>query len=109
MTQAELTFLQHTHAKNTNQIDIPGMVKTLLCNQDVIANYQSWYSSAALVLDQEVSDEMLEKVLTLFLRVRSFSYAKDVVNNFKRKQSKGKSKALRKEIQRKIQKPQFQD
>ena len=85
LTQAELTFLEHTHAQNTKQIDVPGMVKTLWCNQDLIANYQSWYSSAALVLDQEVSDEMLEKVLTLYLRVRSFSYAKDVVNNFKSK------------------------
>ena len=109
LTQAELKFCEHTRTPNTKQIDVPSMVKTLISNQDVKANYQSWFSSAALVLDQEISDEMLEKVLTLYLRVRSFSYAKDVVNTFKSKQSEAKSKALRKEIKRKTLQPQIND
>ena len=99
LTQAELKFLEHTRTPNTKQINVPAMVNALTSNQDVIANYQSWCSLASLVLDQEVSDEMLERVLTFYLRERAFSYAKDVVNNFKSKQSKSKSKALRKEIQ----------
>eukprot|EP00794_Sanderia_malayensis_P001206 gene1206-582_t len=75
LTVAELKFLECTQ-RNTKHIDVPAIVNNLTSNQDVIANYQSWFSSASLNLDKEVSDEMLVKVLSLYLRVRSFSYAK---------------------------------
>lgn len=43
----------------------------------------------------------LENIVKLYLRVRSFSYAKDYISKFKIQQKVGKSKSLRKELKRK--------
>ena len=43
----------------------------------------------------------LENIVKLYLRVRSFSYAKDYISNFKMQQKAVKSKSLRKELKRK--------
>ena len=43
----------------------------------------------------------LENVLKLFLKVRSFSYAKDYISKYQIKEKQGKSKALRNELKRK--------
>ena len=54
---------------------------------------------------QEISKQthtiFLETIIILYLKVRSFSYAKDYINKFKVQQKTGKSKALRKELKRK--------
>ena len=54
---------------------------------------------------QEISKQThkicLENIIILYLKVRSFSYAKDYINKFKVQQKAGKSKALRKELKRK--------
>jgi hypothetical protein len=43
----------------------------------------------------------LENIVKLYLRVRSFSYAKDYISNFKMQQKAVKSKSQRKEFKRK--------
>ena len=43
----------------------------------------------------------LENILKLYLKVRSFSYAKDYISKFKIQQKAAKSKSLRKELKRK--------
>jgi hypothetical protein len=43
----------------------------------------------------------LENIVKLYLRVRSYSYAKDYISNFKMKQKAVKSKSLWKELKRK--------
>jgi hypothetical protein len=43
----------------------------------------------------------LENIVKLYLRVRSFSYGKDYISNFKMQQKAVKSKSLRKELKRK--------
>jgi hypothetical protein len=43
----------------------------------------------------------LENVLKLFLKVRSFSYAKDYISKYQIKEKQGKNKALRNELKRK--------
>lgn len=43
----------------------------------------------------------LENVITLDLRVRSFSYAKDFISKYKKAQKKMKSQAQRKDLKRK--------
>ena len=42
----------------------------------------------------------LENIVKLFLRVRSFSYAKDYITQYKIKEKKSKSKALRKDLKK---------
>ena len=42
----------------------------------------------------------LENIVRLFLRVRSFSYAKDYITQYKIREKQGKSKALRKDLKK---------
>ena len=46
----------------------------------------------------------LENIVKLYLRVRSFSYAKDYISNFKIQKKAVRSKSLRKELKRKNEK-----
>ena len=43
----------------------------------------------------------LENFVKLYVRVRSFSYAKDIVNKYKLKEKASKTKALRTELKNK--------
>ena len=86
-------------------IDSKKLVSELCVDQDILALYQTLLSSAALQVDKDIAKDVFEKILMLFIKVRSFSYAKDIVNKFKISQRKAKSKALRKEIQRETEKP----
>ena len=61
-------------------------------------------SSAALPVDKDIAKDVLERILNLYIKVCSFSYAKYIVNQFKISQRNTKSKALRKEIQRATEK-----
>ncbi|XP_028413674.1 uncharacterized protein LOC114536530 [Dendronephthya gigantea] len=56
-------------------------------------------------LEKNVSKDILHQVLLLYIKVRSFSFAKDVINKHKAQQKSSKSKALRKEIKNSSDKP----
>ena len=49
---------------------------------DVISNYNSFSTQTEGTISKEISKNVLEKMLRLYIRVRSFSCAKDV--NFKK-------------------------
>ena len=57
-------------------------------------------SNAELVPTKNVSKDVLYSIVNLYIRVRSFSLAKDIIQDFKINAKQAKSKALRKEIQR---------
>ena len=45
---------------------------------DVISNYNSFSTQTEGTISKEIPKNVLEKMVTLYIRVRSFSYAKDV-------------------------------
>eukprot|EP00112_Aurelia_sp_Birch-Aquarium-sp1_P001628 Seg1176.7 transcript_id=Seg1176.7/GoldUCD/mRNA.D3Y31 product="hypothetical protein" protein_id=Seg1176.7/GoldUCD/D3Y31 len=105
LTISELTFLAFTNVGVTKHIDSKKLVSELCLDQDLLALYQTLLNSAALPVDKDVAKDVLERILILFIKVRSFLYAKDIVNKFKISQRKAISKALRKGIQRETDKP----
>jgi len=66
-------------------------------------------SDAELVPTKNVSKDVLHSIVNLYLRVRSFSLAKDIIQDFKIKAKQSKGKALRKEIQRGCELKQAQE
>ena len=48
--------------------------------------------------NDEIAKNILQEMFTLYLRVRSFSYAKYILNSHKLKKASGKKKSLRKEL-----------
>ena len=59
--------------------------------------------SDGINIQNEIKDNILEKMLELYLRVRSFSFAKDITS--KQKKLHDKDKGLRKEIKRSMEQP----
>jgi hypothetical protein len=51
-------------------------------------------------LPKQTTKLCLENIIKLYIKVRSFSYARDYISKFKIKQKAAKSKALRKELKR---------
>ncbi len=98
-TIAELEFCTNTNGI-TNCIDSKKIVETLCVNQNLLGLYQTWTSSCSLEIEDSIAKDLLVNLLTLYVKVRSFSYAKDIINKFKSKERKTKSRSLRKEIQK---------
>jgi len=57
-------------------------------------------SDAELVPAKNVSKDFLHSIVNMYIRVRSFSLAKDIIQDFKIKAKQSKGRALHKEIQR---------
>ena len=78
------------------------MVGTLEKNHEVIALHAECVCSSELEVSKDVSVDILHQVLVLFVTVRAFSFAKDVINEKKN----SKSKALRTELKRAANEPE---
>ena len=77
-----------------------GIAQMSVTDSDVVSNYQTMVSDAELVPTKNVSKDVLHSIVNLYLRVPSFSLAKDIMQDFKIKAKQSKGKALCKEIQR---------
>ena len=101
---AEIIFRQFTTKQSSVVKSIPSKK---LCNDTLDSPLvKSLWDNILQGCGQEISKQThkicLENIIILYLKVRSFSYAKDYINKFKVQQKAGKSKALRKELKRKI-------
>jgi len=72
-------------------------------DSDVLANYDLIVSEAECKPDIHVRKDALHDILSLYVRVRSFSCSKDIVQRYRIKAKQNKSKSLRKEISRSCQ------
>ena len=100
---AEILFRQFTAKQSSVVKSIPS---DKLCNDTFDSPLvKSLLDNILQGCGQEISKQIhtiyLENRIILYLKVRSFSYAKDYINKFKVQQKTGKSKALRKELKRK--------
>ena len=72
------------------------MVKYLSQNVELLSKFNT--ITQDISMEDEIKHIILSKMLSLYLRVRSFSYSKTVVSEHRQKYSRGKEKALRKSI-----------
>jgi Fe-S-cluster containining protein len=106
-TIAEINFKNVTTESEEpiTKISKTDIVDNLEKNPKVDSLFQEWVSSTDLEISKDVSKDILHQVLLLYIKVRSFSFAKDVINKHKSQQKSSKSKALRKEIKNSSDKP----
>lgn len=60
----------------------------------MLANYQLILSEADCELDTHVQKDVLHNIVSLYISVQSFPYAKDIVQQYKIKAKQRKSKSL---------------
>ena len=82
------------------KIDIKNIIQKSAQDPDVVSSYNAIVSESGLRIDSSESKDILHCIIHLYVRVRSFSLAKDIIQKYKIQQKQVKAKALRKEIQR---------
>ena len=100
--KTELHFGQNTR-EGRQLIDLEHVVMISVKDPQVTASYNVILSHAELEICNSVSKDILHNIISLYIKVRSFSFAKDIVQKHKIKQKQCKAKALRKELERSSQ------
>ena len=98
--QAEKHFRSSTCNGPVLKINIEKIRSESSSDSEVKAAYDTLLSNSELKVDKHVAKDVLQSILDLYIRVRSFSFAKDIVQNYKIKAKQLKEKGLRKEISR---------
>ena len=97
---AEATF-QSVTKKCVNKIDSKEIVNYLRTNSGILSTYSKIRSQASLVVRKEVAMNLLEDLLMLYVRTRTFSLVKDKLQLHKMKSTQVKSKSLRTDLKQK--------
>lgn len=100
---AEHYFRQLTPKVASQGIDIVTITLKATSDSDVLSNYGLIITDAEIKPASHVVKDVLHGIMTLYVRVRSFSFAKDVIENHKIKMKQTKGKSLRKDISRSCQ------
>ena len=88
MGYGELLRLQKKYfckQKNTSghQLDIEKIRSESSSHLEVKATYGTLLLHSEVRIDKHVTNDILQSILDLYIRVCSFSYAKDIVQNYK--------------------------
>ena len=105
----EKYFRTKTVQTSLRSINIKNLVKELMNFSYVKDFYSEVLASTDITPTDEVAKSTLLTILTLYLRVRSFSYARDFVQKYRLSKSLHKNKALRKEIHRSVETHECQE
>eukprot|EP00794_Sanderia_malayensis_P001919 gene1919-2176_t len=92
--QVEEEFRKETDICNTN-INLAHIVTNLLGNVAIVSMYNTVLENVTHNLSKEKCFCLLEKMIALYLRVRSFSYSKDKTYELNKKRSKGLHSGLK--------------
>lgn len=95
---AEETYRVETSTKILLKIDTKQMVTTLLKSVDIPSLYNGIAGNMFISFDKELKENLHEKMISLYLRVRAFVTAEDTIQKYRNEQKKTKSKGLRKSL-----------
>ena len=98
----EITFRTHLKSQKSAQSVPTDKVVDHVLTMPVVQNlWESIIADLDSMISSECSKLALENFVKLYVRVRSFSHARDIVNKYKLKEKSSKKKALRKELKNK--------
>lgn len=98
--RTEHYFRDATSSTDLKNIPIGSVISRSTIDVEVVAAYNAMLSDSDLMIDSHVAKDVLHNIIHLFVKVRSFSFAKDIIQKHKIKLKQLKSKALRKDLSR---------
>ena len=75
----ECLFTQFTSENDLQRLDISGITYKATSDSDILANYNLMISDVELKLDSHVCKDVLHGIVSLYINVCSFSFAKDII------------------------------
>ena len=101
--KTEHYFRHFTSGSCMQKINTVSIIQKSLSDSVVLSYYELILSDAELVPERHVSKDLLRSMVILYVKVRAFSLAKDLIQRYKMKAKQTKAKSLRKEINRSCQ------
>ena len=78
----ECLFTQFTSENDLQRLDISGITHKATNDSDILANYNLMISDVELKLDSHVCKDVLHGIVSLYINVCSFSFAKDIIQRY---------------------------
>ena len=94
--QAEKYFRSSTCNGPILKINIEKIRSESCSDLEIIAAYNTLLANSLLRIDKHVAKDVLQSILDLYIRVRSFPFAKGIGQRYKIQTKQLKDKALRK-------------
>ena len=101
--KAEHYFRQLAPKVASQGIEIIAITLKATSDSDVLSNYGLIITDAEIKPSSHVIKDVLHGIITLYVRVRSFSFARDVIEKYKIRMKQTKGKSLRTDISQSCQ------
>ena len=98
--KSELVFNNATRL-HVSSLDYKLMVHDIMKNFLVKFAFRKIIENSNVSIEQDLSKDLLERLISLYLRIRCHSFAKDIREKHKRAVKLNKTKSLRKELKKK--------
>lgn len=98
--KTEHYFREATSKANVQNIAYASIILRSVHDVYVISAYNSMLSNSELIVNSSVAKDVLHSIIQLYVKVCSFSFAKDIIQKHKIRLKQMKSQALRKDISR---------
>ena len=95
----ELEFDKATRNR-VRRINYKAMTPFIMKNVNVKFAFRKIVDKSQVTIDKELSKDLLEKLIALYLRIRCHSFAKDVREKHKMNKKLNRAKSLRKELEK---------
>ena len=99
---AELVFRRYTDQEKVTSLPVEKMVDEVLSSPLVQSLWENALGNCELEISKECRNLAIENIVKLYLTVRCFSFAKDIVNKYKISQGVKTKRALRKGLKGKL-------
>ena len=96
----ELTFINNTDKEMMTHLPVETMVNEVLSLASVNGLWDNIVNNCDNEISKECKSLCLENFIKLYIKVRCFSFAKDIVNKYKLSLNASQKKALRKELKK---------
>ena len=96
----ELTFRNNTNADRISHLPAETMMNEVLSSALVKSLWDNIVQNCDTEISKECQSLCLENIIKLYIQVRCFSYAKDIINKYKISEKLSRKKALRKELKK---------
>lgn len=95
---SEIVFRKHTNKDKVTRLPVDNIVNEVLASSLVKSLWCNIVENCDVEISKECQSLCLENIVKLYITVRCFSFAKDIVNKYKLVEGVQKKKALRKDL-----------
>ena len=92
--QTEGWLRQLTPNVDLQGLDLAGITHKAISDSDILASFNLMVTDPDIKPDSHVSKEVLYGIVKLYVQVRAFSVAKDVIHKYKIQTKQAKAKSL---------------